>query len=183
MIAFLKGEVVGHGLDYIYLEVAGVGYKLLTVDWSPAVTPQTTWWVSEIIREDKFDLYGFLTIEGKNLFELLLSVSGVGPKSALKVLSTGTTDRILGQIAQGNVDYFNSVSGIGKKTAQKIILELKGSLGSLAGGLSGGVDQEVHEALTSLGYNYDQITRIWSEVAGETLEAKVKSALRLLSKR
>lgn len=181
MIAFLDGTVSGHEADGILLAVGGVGYRVFCAHETAEIGEDAKFWITEIIREDRHDLYGFLRREEQALFEQLMSVSGVGPKLALKILASGTVENIVQRIQGGDIDMLTSIGGVGKKTAQKIILDLKGVLVSV-GEEKGITRSDVTDALESLGYSKADIAEITQDIVGETTEAKVKSALKLLSR-
>ena len=107
------------------LDVHGVGYRVGICETLPSEGDEATLYLSEVIREDKYDLYGFLAEDSLHLFEALIGVQGVGPKVGMKIMSAGAPDHIRKTILAGDVAFFGQVPGIGKKTAQKIILELK----------------------------------------------------------
>lgn len=183
MIASLDGIVSGIESDGILLEVNGVGYRVYMGRVQTEVGDRLRCWISEIIREDKHDLYGFTQRTDQALFEQLMSVSGVGPKLALKILSVGTTEDVVRHIQMDDVAFLTSISGVGKKTAQKIILDLKGVLVlENATDSSNSTYSEVSDALESLGYSKVDIAAIAKDILGETTESRVKSALKLLSR-
>lgn len=160
MIALLRGTVVLIEDDSIVLDVGGVGLQVYIP--SPLKDRLQTGealflYTRLIVREDLLALYGFETKEGREFFDLLLSVNGVGPRSALAILSTLNPDVIRRAVFNEQVDVFCRAPGIGKKTAQKILLHLQDRIP--AGGIStplamiSDVDSEVIAALTSLGYS------------------------------
>lgn len=183
MIAFLEGIIAGHESDGVLLNVNGIGYRVFCTREIAEMGERAKFWITEIIREEKFDLYGFINRNDQALFEQLMSVSGVGPKLAQKILSSGTTENIVQRIQAGDIDVLTSIGGVGKKTAQKIILDLKGVLVSADGkGALNPVQSDVSDALESLGYSKQDIAGIANDIAGDTTEARVKSALKLLSR-
>lgn len=183
MIASLDGIVSGIESDGILLEVNGIGYRVYMGRVQTEVGDRLRCWISEIIREDKHDLYGFAHRTDQALFEQLMSVSGVGPKLALKILSVGTTEDVVRHIQMDDVAFLTSISGVGKKTAQKIILDLKGVLVlENTNNASNTTYSEVSDALESLGYSKADIADIAKDILGETTESRVKSALKLLSR-
>lgn len=132
MIAFLRGRIAAKTATAAYIDVQGVGYKVLLSGRSLSRLPETGADAQVLtymqVREDGIALYGFLSQTEQDLFEKLIGVSGVGPKVALSVLSTYETDEIITAISSQDVAAIQQVSGIGKKMASRIILELKGSL-------------------------------------------------------
>ncbi len=181
MIAFLDGMIAGHEDDGVLLLVSGVGYRISCGRDIAELGEHVKLWITEVIREDRYDLYGFVRREEQTLFEQLMSVSGVGPKLAQKILSSGTVENIVQRIHGGDIDMLTSIGGVGKKTAQKIVLDLKGVLVAV-GEEKGVVRSDVTDALESLGYSKADIAEIAQDIVGETTEAKVKSALKLLSR-
>jgi holliday junction DNA helicase RuvA len=191
MIAQLEGQVVHAAERYIIIDVSGVGYRVfVSTDTRAKVTSgaQTVrLWTHLAVREDALDLYGFLTRAELETFELLISISGVGPKSALAIISLAPPEVLHKAIAAGDSTYLTRVSGIGKKIAEKIVLELKDKLATLEehGGKEE-MEQEADalEALKSLGYNLREAREALRAVPLEVVDtgARIKEALRLLAK-
>lgn len=171
MIAHVRGELVASTQDSVVIDVGGVGYRCLvpasTRTSLPAVGQQVLLHTSHQVREDSVTLYGFFTREEFDLFELLLRVDGIGPKVALSMLSSTTPDSLRRAIAFEDITALCRVPGIGKKTAQRVVLELKEKVGAVgpaqplsgtgslpAAAFSGPVDavSEAVEALMALGY-------------------------------
>lgn len=160
MISLLQGKIVGNRNGQVLLLTAGgVGYSIYgslagLKKWQPGSEGDVLTYLA--IRENAMELYGFVDESERELFVRLIQVSGVGPKTALHILSLGTTEEIGSAIARGDLNYLTKVSGIGKKTAERIIVELKEkvivSLGSEEGG-SDGVLGDVVEGLVALGYS------------------------------
>lgn len=188
MIGYLSGVPKITATSSLII-VGGVGYSVhLTTSTKSIVAPmeQVELYVYPHIKEDAFDLYGFLKESEKALFLLLMSVDGVGPKSALNILDRGEPD-VIQAIQTADVGFFSSVSRIGKKTAQKIIIELKSKLkGSADLDLSTPSDHEasIIEALVSLGFEEHASTKIAKspELSDLRLEDAVKKAIQLLTK-
>ncbi|MCU0475543.1 MAG: Holliday junction branch migration protein RuvA [Anaerolineae bacterium] len=159
MIALVQGQLAHDGRDHVVLMAGGVGYKLfcpptLTGALGDTLTAHT----SLIVREDSMTLYGFTTAAERDLFELLLTVSGVGPKVALAILSTLSSDSLRNAVVADRPEILTRVPGIGKKTAQKILFELKDKLAG--GGLDAvpvaafnDVNSDVIDSLVALGYS------------------------------
>jgi Holliday junction DNA helicase RuvA len=180
MIAFLEGILAEHELDAVVVNVSGVGYRIFTTRVTAEIGEQVKFFISEVIREDRHDLYGFSSRDEKELFVLLTDVQGVGPKIGQKILAAASAESLRRHIQQGDLDFFTSISGVGKKTAQKIILDLKGVLvGSDSEPL---VRDDVTDALENLGYAKEDILAIMPHVVGETPEERVKSALKMIGK-
>ena len=189
MIGHLKGTVTARRTGYLILSTGGVGYKV-------AVTRATllgatdgqelALWTHLAVREDILDLYGFTVEEELRFFHLLLSVSGIGPKSALAILDIASVETLRSAISTGRAEYLTKVSGVGKKTAEKIVLELRDKVGvsaeSEAGSLKG--DEEALEAMRSLGYSMaearDALRKIPKEI--EKGSERLREALKIMSK-
>jgi holliday junction DNA helicase RuvA len=132
MIATLQGTIAEKIGDVVVIDVGGIGYGLLVTseDFSSLETGQSTkLYVYEHVREQSYDLFGFSKLETKVLFEKLLGVNGVGPRMAINVLSIGSTASVRSAIAQGNVKFIQAAQGVGKKVAERIIVDLKDKVG------------------------------------------------------
>lgn len=183
MIITLTGTVAHKDGHYAVIEAQGVGYQvhMHPGGLSGHKTGATVrLWTHEHVREDARDLYGFATQGEHRLFERLLAISGVGPKMALNIMSLGSAKDIEANIEKADVAWLTRVPGIGKKTAQKIVLELKGKL---VGAEAGGEGEEVVSALVNLGYGRDQAREALAAVAADaSVEERLKSALRQLAR-
>ncbi len=182
MISTLSGKITHVFEDSIIMENGGIGYRvflpsnfLVKIKKDVGIKIYT----HEHIREDARDLYGFETIEDLKMFWKLLSVSGVGPKMASRIMSLGTT-KILDSISRGEIAILSSVSGVGKKTAQKIILELKGVLVELE--KTDKSSDEVADALVKLGYSRKEALAAIEGLPEnlKTTEDRLKAALKNL---
>lgn len=181
MIACLTGKATHKDVNKIVLELDGIGYEILVpkhVAGKIKIGEIATVHTHEYLREDARELYGFLTRDELGFFRRLIHVPGVGPKTALLVLDLGTLDQTKRAILAGQADYIAAAPGVGKKTAQKIILELKGTLEH---GERGGSD-EVVDALTGLGYTRAEAHATASQTSGETDE-RLKAALKILGRK
>ena len=189
MIARLRGTVAGLNEKYLILDVSGVGYKVYAATDTLASLHEgdaTALFTYLAVREDALDLYGFANSEELDFFEMLISVSGIGPKGALGVLSATTTDTLKRAIGTGDTSYLTKVSGIGRKTAEKIVLELRDKLRAHGDAKeTPGVlraESDVVEALKSLGYSQnearDALKNIPPEIVGTN--ARIKEALKIL---
>lgn len=193
MIARIKGVVIEKKEGNVIIEVGGVGIRVFVLpDVVDRVSPEeiVTFFTHLVVRENILDLYGFLKREELEIFELLISVSGIGPKGAVGVLAAAGPAEIKSAIALKDYSVLTKVSGIGKKTAERIVLELKSKIGKLEGDVShaGGFTAEgieALEALLALGYAREEAKKALQKVSPEVEGAseKVKQALRLLSKR
>jgi Holliday junction DNA helicase RuvA len=195
MFAYLSGTVIAKNNNYLILKVNNVGYKIFVGESllsSMAKGEEKELYLSHQVREDASNLYGFKNLEDLALFELLLSVSGVGPKSALGVLSIASVNDIREAVIRNDASLLMKVSGIGKKTAERVVLELKNKIAKIISGgslngensLSAGFGDEL-DALMSLGYSLSD-ARMALEGLDDNLKEsgeRVKAALKKLSKR
>jgi len=176
VIATLQGTVAAKGDNFIVVETGGMGFKvhvpapLLARRGIPG--GQVQLYTHLHLRENEVSVYGFQTEEALSLFELLLGVSGIGPKVALGVLSASTVETLRQAIAAGDVEYLIQMPGLGKKTAQRIILDLRGKLEAEelvpAPPLSP-VDEDVNTALTSMGYNRSEVREALASLPEEEM--------------
>lgn len=187
MIGSITGKVQFKGNNFVIINTGGVGYRI-------AVTPplllklKPTQEISLVthtyVREDQLSLFGFETLAELEFFEQLLTVSGVGPKSALGIMSISSIDMIKSAIASGDAGVFKKVSGIGTKTAERVIVELREKLKDA--GVSAPIAQEhsdALEALVSLGYKEQQARDALKNIPGErSIQDKIKMALKALQK-
>lgn len=188
MISKLQGNVIHVDQRFFVLDVSGVGYKVFTTESTLGkVTKEkngVSVWTHLAVREDALDLYGFLTRDELEFFQMLISVSGIGPKSALSVLNVATVADIEEAISTGNTSHLTKVSGVGKKMAEKIVLELRGKVGTREEKNSTHFKDEVDaiEALKALGYSHsesrDALKEVPKTVSGTS--EKVKHALKQL---
>jgi Holliday junction DNA helicase RuvA len=192
MIAYLKGNIVAKNIHYIILETGGIGYQIFAGEnfLSEIKIGETAeLFIHHRVREDASDLYGFRNLEELDLFELLLSVSGVGPKSALAVISLASTSDIKEAIIRGDANLLTKVSGIGKKTAERLVLELKNKVARgaganiLVGGGASGAGDEL-DALMSLGYSLIEAREALNLVEASITSSagRVKAALKQLAR-
>lgn len=182
MIGSLNGKITLKTGKFLIVETGGVGYKVFV---SPdallraQVNSEVLLFVHTHVREDAIDLYGFINLEEQEFFELLIGVSGIGPKGALSILSIATLETLRKAIVTGDTAYLTKVSGIGKKTAEKIIIELRDKVGEERGGsLQGELD--ALEALKSLGYSQAEAREALKKTTSENTNAKIKEALKIL---
>jgi len=186
MISQLTGKISYEGENYIIIDVAGVGYKVfVSNDTLLRLKEETILWTYQVVRENALDLFGFITKEDLDFFELLISISGIGPKTALGILNVATTETLISAISTEDTSYLTKVSGIGAKNAQKIVMELKNKIQKVSQTPTGIKEEiDVIEALKSLGYSAkqasDALKQIDKEITGTG--EKVKEALKILSK-
>jgi holliday junction DNA helicase RuvA len=191
MIASVSGEVLVRRPDYVVVEASGVGYHLAvsaeTLKSVPARGKSIQLHAHLVPRDDALSLYGFASEGERDLFLLLISVGGVGPKVALAALSGGPVRELLRAIAAGDAKRFQAVPGIGKRTAERIIVELRekvaGEIESDADGVpvaNGDEDPRslARDGLLNLGYQPAEAEKLLSEAEGETPEEIVQAALR-----
>jgi Holliday junction DNA helicase RuvA len=187
MIAFIKGKLIAKGENYIVLENSGIGYRIFT---TPKVFEMPLKSELELhtymqVREDAQALFGFLSPADLQFFELLITVSGVGPKVALSILSADNTDLVKQAIAAQDAAVFTRIGGVGKKTAEKIIVELKEKIVVIQdNGMSfakGGDDIII--ALENLGYSGREIKEVILKLDHSlSTEEKLRQALKILSR-
>ncbi len=190
MIASVRGEVLVRRPDHVVIESAGVGYRLAvsaeTLKSVPAHGKQATLQAELVVRDDSLSLYGFASEEERDLFLHLTSVSGIGPKVAIAILSGGAPRELLRAIAGGDAKRFQAAPGVGKRTAERLIVELREKV---AGELSDGVaDAEAgsegdpralaRDGLMHLGYTLTEAERHLDGVEGESAEELIAAALR-----
>ncbi|KKR86488.1 MAG: Holliday junction ATP-dependent DNA helicase RuvA [Candidatus Uhrbacteria bacterium GW2011_GWF2_41_16] len=181
MLCFLSGTLLHHGIGYVIVLVHGVGYKVfLPEDAAHELSGEVTLYTHEVIRDDQRELFGFLSLPALELFWKLINVSGVGPRSAQKIVFARPVEEVKTNIMGGNLAFLMDIPGIGKKTAQKIILELKGVLAEEPSVSL--FDQDALQALLGLGYTRRQAEEALSTVQGDTTEARVRLALKCLSR-
>lgn len=180
MIATLRGEVSSKYGTMLVVETGGIGYEVsvTTEDWgAAAVGKSTSLYIYEQIREDAHNLYGFSELAAKAFFTQLLSVSGVGPKVALAILSATSLERLHQAISAGDPDLLKGVSGIGKKTAERIMVELRGKV--TATGAAASTDS-TYQALIGLGYSPDQAAEAVSKLPASMKDEaeRIRTALK-----
>jgi len=191
MIAYLKGRVQHRGDRFIVLRVGDVGYRVFVgphILGNVDVGKDLEMHIHDYIAENVNELYGFPTIEELDLFEMLLTVSGVGPKSALGVLSQGDAGAVKRAIIHGEADLLTKASGIGKKTAERIIVDLKNKMDVLDDGkstLSLDEDDDAVAGLIRLGYSKKEAREALANVDPKvaTADERVKQALKQLGQR
>lgn len=189
MLYTLTGQLSKIGENFIVLENGGFGFKVLTsretLSRLPKLGEQVKCFCFLYNREDSFELYGFLEEEALKLFEMLNTVAGVGPKTALGILDIDKVENIMAAIIEKRAELLTRTSGIGKKTAERIILELHSKINlPRAKALTETMDLnlEVEEALVGLGYPRHRVKKVLSELGGgiKTLEERLKATLKIL---
>ncbi|WP_020501879.1 Holliday junction branch migration protein RuvA [Sciscionella marina] len=186
MISQLRGTVVGIGLDSCVLDVGGVGYAVLATPATLAVLrtgTEATLATSLVVREDSMTLYGFTDTAARDLFTLLQTVSGIGPRIALAMLAVLEPDTLTTAIAEEDVRTLTTVPGIGRKGAERLVLELRDKVGVVRGAssaaqpASGGVRTSVVEALTGLGFAVKQAESAVDKVLAQNEHPHENSAV------
>lgn len=184
MIGYLMGKIKAVNEDFAILLTGGVGYKVFLGEGrlnSLAEGEEAEFYTHTYLREDAQELYGFSSFEELRLFEMLLSVSGVGPKAGLAILGQGDINSIRQAIVQGDSSVFTKVSGIGSKTAERIILELQNKVDKATGRASKvtGSSADAIAALKNLGYSESEARDLLRNVdSAKKVEEQVKAALR-----
>ena len=185
MIARLTGKPERLSPDSIIIDVNGVGYKVFVTAALLFGEDNISLFIHTHVREDSLDLYGFLKMEELQLFKLLINVSGIGPRTGLLVLNHGT-EAITAAVAKADVDFFTGISRLGKKNAQKIIIELKPKLGDLTALDLTGENSETKEAITalvSLGFKPKEAREALRQAGEGDIDTRIKTALKNLGKR
>ena len=192
MITHLRGKILMRADRFLALEANGVGYKIFvlpdTLKKAGKSPDEFSLWTHLHVRETALELYGFLEYPELEFFELLIQISGIGPKSGLGVLAVAPLDTLKRAISSGDTSYLTKVSGIGRKIAEKIVLEVREKMGGLDLGEAGNAalkeEGDVLEALQSLGYTLREAREALKEIPPETegTEARVKEALKKMGK-
>lgn len=167
MIGFITGTIVHTSENYIIVQTGGIGYKTYTISQTRVkeIGSNIDLWTYLAVRENALDLYGFEDKEELAMFELLLTVSGIGPRSALSALDTAGVTSLKRSVSQSNPALLTKISGIGKKTAEKIVLELKGKLTDEYDELvNKNSNSETIDALVSLGYSERQAREAFEQI-------------------
>ena len=195
MYEYLNGELAHILPTAIVVDVHGVGYQVVFANpyrLQDSLKKQIKVLVQQVVREDSITLYGFISSEERELFQRLISVSGIGQKSAMSILANDDTEGLVNAVESGNVTYLTKFPGVGKKTAQQIILDLKGKFEAVPEETTKAVVstnqatlEEAKEALLGLGYSAKEITKIWKSLeaaAPSTTQEALKVAFKLLMK-
>ncbi len=190
MIALVRGEVAIRRSDHVVLLCSGVGYRMAvsseTLRHVPAVGGEATMHTHLVVRDDALLLHGFHSEQERDLFLMLLSVQAVGPKVAVAVLSSGSPRELLSAIAGADAARFQAVPGIGKRTAERIIVELREKVGvesalesvGIVGRADDGPRTLAHEGLIALGYNALEADVLLRDLDGDSPEELIAGALR-----
>ena len=200
MYEYLKGTVTFISPYYIVVENQGIGYQIALGNpyrYSSKMNQEITIYIQQVIREDGHLLYGFSSLEEKQLFLRLVSVSGIGPKSALAIMASDDHSGVIHAIESGDVTYLTKFPGVGKKTAQQMILDLKGKLGEIS--IEAPINlfdeantqdttalAEAMEALNALGYSAKEVKRVEKQLQAQdnlTTDEYLRQALKLMMKK
>lgn len=199
MIAYIQGQCVHIGTGSVVLSCGGVGYEVLTTEETikeikndmhakdgTGVPTLITMWTHHVVREDTADLYGFTERKNLHMFNLLLNVNGVGPKTALNILNVASAEAIEQGILGGDASHFSRTTGIGKKTAEKILFSLTGKISALEElqNPQHKEHEETIDALKALGYQERHIREVLkdADTTHKTTADIVKFALKKLSR-
>lgn len=191
MISYLKGKIIYRGKNHVIISIGNIGYRVYTLPGQEMGDGEIEIYTHLAVREDAHTLYGFKKIDELELFEILISVSGVGPKSALGILSISDPDTIKYAIAKGDASILTRVSGIGKKTADRIILELRNKFSISAESNLEEKGREIMdhtdalEALVGLGYRPAEAKKALSKISPDIKDVgeKIRMALKGLGKK
>jgi len=199
MIGSIKGKIILKTDKFLIVETGGIGYKINvspdTLSKLKKTNEEVFLWIHTHVREDILDLYGFLDRQELEFFEMLINVSGIGPKGALGILGIASIETLKKAIGTGDISYLTKISGIGKKTAEKIVIELRDKMQNEnieeKGGTSLRDELDALEALKSLGYSQNEARDALKKVSlghsrtGKAPEAntntKIREALKILS--
>lgn len=190
MISILEGKLEFRGRKFFIVNVARVGYRVFagteTLNKLPEKNSEVKIWTHQHVRENALELYGFFTFPELDLFETLINVSGIGPKGALGILGIAPIDTLKKAIAAGDATYLTRVSGIGRKTAEKIVLELKDKMSGSSDVSAPELREEADalDALISLGYTRAEAKNSLADLSKDIsgAEARVKAALKKLGR-
>jgi len=195
MIALLRGHLFMKTPQYTVIDVHGVGYKvfipLSTFSKLPSSQGEVTLHTYTNVREDAIQLYGFLSMEERDFFMMLLTISGIGPKMGLNIMSGPSLSDLMEIVDQGDVRRLSMIPGVGKKTAARIVLELKEKLVPInssaeKGGTDPRIEADALSALMNLGYSraqaHEAIRKAWKDNGKTPIEEIIREALKILAK-
>ncbi|HVT75159.1 MAG TPA: Holliday junction branch migration protein RuvA [Candidatus Paceibacterota bacterium] len=188
MIAHIKGTVIDKEERSLVVDVNGIGYKAFVTAGTIEKAREGSeigLWTHLAVREDAHTLFGFPAKDELNFFELLISISGIGPKTALGILNVSSVANIRKAVSTGDTSHLTKVSGVGKKIADKIVLELKGKFDAESdGGISLRDEVDALEALKALGFKHNEAREALKQVEESVTDTgqRVKKALKILGK-
>ena len=185
MIGNIRGKIILKKEKFLIIETGGVGYKINissdTLSKTKKLEEGVFLFIHTHVREDALDLYGFLNYQELEFFEMLIGVSGIGPKGALAILGIATIETLKRAIGTGDTSYLTKISGIGKKTAEKIVIELRDKMGEVEKGSSMQGELDALEALKSLGYSQNEAREALKKTSPDTnTNTKIREALKIL---
>lgn len=189
MLHYLIGKLIQRKENYFILEVGGFGLRIFcsvnTLKNLPAIDQEVKVFTHMNIKEDAWDTYGFFDQNELDFFTKLISVNGVGPKTALSILNVDTAERLMAAINEGRVDLLTKASGIGKKTSERVVVELRGKFAQInSEGLTGLMesDSDIVDVLCNLGYTKEQAKKAISKIDPKvkSIEDRIKAALNIL---
>ena len=201
MYEYIIGKVAAIHPAYIVIETNGIGYQIASGNpyrYSGKMDQEIKIFIHQVIREDAHTFYGFNSLEEKQLFLRLISVSGIGPKSGLAIMANDDHEGLIAAIESGDITYLTKFPGVGKKTAQQLILDLKGKLGELAGELTGEEPMELFTtsenpaleeaiaALQALGYSERETKKVHKQLLQEPIQSTdeyLRAGLKLMMKK
>ncbi|MBV7391780.1 Holliday junction branch migration protein RuvA [Enterococcus sp. ALS3] len=195
MYEYITGKLTAITPSYVVIEVNGLGYLIYLANpyrYTGKLEQVVTIYLQQIVREDAQLLYGFEDLAEKQLFLRLVSVSGIGPKSALAILANDDQQGLIGAVEAGDITYLTKFPGVGKKTANQIVLDLKGKLAELLDDsqlfmkMTGNDLEEAMEALAALGYSAKEIAKVQKVLEKEELSGTdeyLRQALKLMMKK
>lgn len=186
MIGSIRGKIILKTDKFLIVETGSVGYKINvspdTLSKLKKTEENILFWTHTHVREDILDLYGFLDRQELEFFEMLINVSGIGPKGALSILGIASIEILKKAIGTGDTAYLTKISGIGRKTAEKIVIELRDKMGEEKTGTSLQGELDALEALKSLGYSQNEARDALKKVSPNTdTNTKIREALKILS--
>jgi Holliday junction DNA helicase RuvA len=199
MIGSIKGKIIFKTDKFLIVETGGVGYKInVSPDSISKLAPRlrsgqketsslVSFWIHTHVREDALDLYGFQERSELEFFEMLINISGIGPRSALAILGIASIETLKKAIATSDTSYLTKISGIGKKTAERIVIELRDKIGEEKSGSSLREELDALEALKSLGYSQNEAREALKKVSEKNsadinTNIKIREALKILGK-
>mgnify|MGYP001594293462 FL=1 len=187
MIGSIKGKIKFKTDKFLIVETSGVGYKInVSSDVLSKISRNESlginfFWIHTHVREDALDLYGFLERSELEFFEMLISISGIGPRSALTILGIASIETLRKAIATSDTSYLTKISGIGKKTAERIVIELRDKMGTELGEKSLQGELDALEALKSLGYSQNEAREALKKVSPDgNTNTKIREDLKIL---
>jgi holliday junction DNA helicase RuvA len=191
MISYLEGSIKHKGPNFLIIQTGGVGYKVfapLDILGRANSNDKFSLFIYTNVRDDAIELYGFNNSDDLSLFELFLGVSGIGPKTAMAIFSNAKVPKIKEAIVKGDVDFFSTIPRLGRKNAQKIIIELRSKLGSLEDldlTPDSGENKEIIDALKAFGFSTNEAREAFKSIRDMEGSAsdKIKQALKYLGKK